>query len=100
MQILNHDQFSYLYDQGDCAVIRVHRASVRLDLGDKIALGEDGEEGVYVVQELLLLAADDAAQPIAVVLSDPAAERTDKDVRWLLEDSSPSAETTSSGDHG
>ena len=100
MQILDHDQFSYLYDQGDCAVIRVDRASVRLDPGDKIALGDNGEEGVYVVKKLLLLAADDAAQPIAAILSDPAAERTDEDVQWLLGDSSPSAETTSSGDHG
>ena len=50
MKILNHDQFSYLYDQGNHVVALIDRRSFHVDRGDELGLGENGEEGSYVVE--------------------------------------------------
>ena len=46
MRCLDHDQFSYLYDQGDHVVALIDRRSLDVDRGDKLALGEGGDEGL------------------------------------------------------
>ncbi len=77
MKILNHDQFEYLFDRGKIVVALVDWASVQPQLDGTVGLGEDGEEGTYVVRALLPLAPDSAPgrkEPVAVVLSDPHIE--------------------------
>ena len=55
MKILNHDQFSYLYDHGGHVVALIDRRSFHVDRGDELGLGEGGEEGSYVVHQVLPL---------------------------------------------
>ena len=77
MKILNHDQFVYLFDRGAIVVALVDWALVQLQLEASVGLGEDGEEGTYVVRALLPLAPDSSRgrkEPVAVVLSDPHVE--------------------------
>ena len=71
MKILNHDQFSYLYDQGDHVVALIDLRSFHVDRGDELGLGEDGEEGSYVVHQVLPLermAWEGLGEPAALVL--------------------------------
>ena len=70
--ILNHNQFEYLFDRGVIVVALVDWPSVQPQLECTVGLGEDGEEGTYVVRGLLPLAPDSAPgrkEPVAVVLS-------------------------------
>ncbi len=52
-------------------------SSVQLEIEDTVTLGDDSDEGTYVVRALLPLAPDSAPgrkEPVAVVLSDPHVE--------------------------
>ena len=74
MFYLDHDHFSFLYDHGDHVVALVDLRSSRMDRGDEVGLGEDGDEGIYIVHQMLPL--DRAAfaeldEPAALVLVNP-----------------------------
>ena len=68
-QNLDHDDFSYLYDAGDPCVILVDLDLLTVEPGDRVSLGEDGDEGTYWICAVLPLHPDFIrGRPVAVLL--------------------------------
>jgi hypothetical protein len=71
IQNLDHDDFSYYYDVGDPCVILVDLDRLTVEPGDRVSLGEDGEEGTYGICAALPLHPDFIrGRPVALVLSE------------------------------
>ena len=72
-QVIEHDRFNYLVDNGNWAVVLMSAEHLTAEVGEAIALGDNGEEGRYEIREVLRLDGNyfrETAQPMAVVLSD------------------------------